>query len=212
LEPSFEIGSNRLVGDTCLPFSCPLRATKDCNWLQSRANPTRRNMLSTNGKWDCMESQQTGACRRKTSEIWFGTRRSVVRIHSPRPNPGSAREFGKAANWRALERFALPGIPSGRIRSLAGRTSTAHYRDARSLDTMSKSIVGIVWGADRDRNSLLERDFGTVLPSRIAGFDQAPSIRLLSRVERAQRSAARVSNRGARRPGRKPGDHGRRRC
>ncbi len=42
-------------------------------------------LLKSRQSADCVEDQQARANHRKTPETWFGTRRSVVRIHSPRP-------------------------------------------------------------------------------------------------------------------------------
>ncbi len=63
-----------------------------------------------------------------------------------------AREFGETANWRALERLALPGISGDRITcwgdDLVPRTSHKH-----SLETMRTGIGGIVWELLGSRNS-----------------------------------------------------------
>jgi hypothetical protein len=40
-------------------------------------------------------------------------------------NFGSAREFGETANWRRLERFALPGMAGIRIPARSGRSGAA---------------------------------------------------------------------------------------
>ena len=40
---------------------------------------------------------------------------------------GSAQEFGETANWRRLERFALPGMAGIRIPALNGRSEAATY-------------------------------------------------------------------------------------
>src|SRR5580692_3423208 len=70
---------------------------------------------------------------------------------------------------------------------LGGRPGTAHCLEAHSLETMSAGIGRIVRGTAGDRNSLLERDFVAVCPSRIGGFDKPPSIGR-RRVKRARRS------------------------
>jgi hypothetical protein len=51
-----------------------------------------------------------------------------------------------------------------------------------------------------------ERDFGRACPSRIAGFDQAHQSGCGGALSGSGVRATRVSNRGARRPGRKQGD------
>jgi len=97
---------------------------------------------------------------------WFASEKSVLRENSEK------RPFGGHLSILPFLGFLATESRSG------GRTRTAHCREARALQAMSTGIGNIVWGTDDGRNSLLERDFVAVCPSRIAGFDQVPTIRV----------------------------------
>src|ERR1017187_9150868 len=81
---------------------------------------------------------------------------------------GSAREFVETANWRRLERFALPGMAGLRIPALHGRSEELPAESSagpESLDYWTSRMVAL--GGYRS-NPLFNSIIGTVCPFRNA--------------------------------------------